>query len=123
MKPLSVNQWIAVAVALFIVILFIVLGSPLDLFSTQSDSSMQSETMTTDPNAGMQADGTLSNPGDLDAMGNLGQQGTSSPASASTTPSATELQITDTAVGTGAEVKAGDTVTVNYVGKFTNGQV
>jgi FKBP-type peptidyl-prolyl cis-trans isomerase len=35
----------------------------------------------------------------------------------------TELMIKDIVVGTGAEAKSGDTVTVNYVGKLTNGTV
>jgi len=32
------------------------------------------------------------------------------------------LQMQDITVGTGAEVKSGDTVTVNYLGTLTNGQ-
>ena len=42
-----------------------------------------------------------------------------------TAPSAdvTQLQITDEVVGTGAEAKAGDSITVNYVGSLTNGTV
>ena len=36
---------------------------------------------------------------------------------------ATELQSTDEVVGTGAVAQAGDTVTVKYVGAFTNGTV
>lgn len=39
-----------------------------------------------------------------------------STSSTGTTPPVTKLQITDTKVGTGAEVKAGDNVTVNYTG-------
>src|SRR3989344_1625555 len=35
----------------------------------------------------------------------------------------TELTITDSAVGTGAEAKAGDIVTVNYVGMLPDGTV
>lgn len=35
----------------------------------------------------------------------------------------TELQSTDETVGTGATAETGDTVTVNYVGSFTNGTV
>lgn len=34
-----------------------------------------------------------------------------------------QLKITDTVVGTGEVAKAGDKVTVNYVGAFTNGKV
>lgn len=40
-----------------------------------------------------------------------------------TTGPVTELQIQDTKVGTGAEVKSGQTVTVNYTGMLTNGTV
>ncbi len=35
----------------------------------------------------------------------------------------TELKIEDEVVGTGAEAKAGNTVTVQYVGQLTNGQI
>lgn len=35
----------------------------------------------------------------------------------------TELKIEDEVVGTGAEAKAGNTVTVQYVGALTNGQI
>ena len=39
------------------------------------------------------------------------------------TENADQLQITDETVGAGAEAAAGDTVTVNYVGSFTDGKV
>lgn len=39
------------------------------------------------------------------------------------TTSATQLQMTDEIVGTGAVAAVGDTVTVNYVGAFTNGTI
>ncbi len=39
------------------------------------------------------------------------------------TENVTSLQVTDETVGTGATAAAGDTVTVNYVGSLTNGQV
>ncbi len=42
---------------------------------------------------------------------------------ATSTGSTETLGIIDTKVGTGKEAKAGDTITVNYTGKFTNGQV
>lgn len=35
----------------------------------------------------------------------------------------TELTVTDTVIGTGAEAKAGDTVTMNYVGMLPDGTV
>lgn len=42
---------------------------------------------------------------------------------APTTAATAGLQITDVVMGTGTEAVAGDTVTVNYVGSFPNGQV
>ena len=39
------------------------------------------------------------------------------------TENATQLQITDEVIGTGAVAAAGDSVTVNYVGSLTNGTV
>ncbi len=55
-----------------------------------------------------------------------GQKSASPKQSASSANSATTadgLQVTDVTVGTGAVAEAGDTVTVNYVGSFPNGQV
>ena len=43
------------------------------------------------------------------------------PAAPAQGDAATELQIKDTVVGTGAEAKAGDTVTVNYTGWLEDG--
>lgn len=43
------------------------------------------------------------------------------PACGSTSPSDGTLGIQDTVIGTGATVVSGDTVTVSYVGKLTNG--
>jgi len=40
-----------------------------------------------------------------------------------TPPSSPKLKIKDVVVGKGAKAKAGDTVTVNYTGKLTNGTV
>lgn len=52
---------------------------------------------------------------------------TSTTVSTTTTTMSTEntdqLQVLDEVVGTGATAEAGDTVTVNYVGSFTNGSV
>lgn len=51
-----------------------------------------------------------------------------SPSDTTNNPSAmepvpTELTITDEVIGTGAEAKTGNTVTVNYVGQLTDGSV
>jgi FKBP-type peptidyl-prolyl cis-trans isomerase len=48
---------------------------------------------------------------------------TTSPTQTMSIENPTDLQITDTVVGTGATAVAGDTVTVQYVGALTNGQV
>lgn len=51
---------------------------------------------------------------------------TKSPSSPTPTPTigpVTELKIEDTKVGTGTEVKSGNTVTVNYTGRLINGAV
>lgn len=53
----------------------------------------------------------------LALVGTLAACGTASPAD----PSSQPLGITDLVVGTGATVVNGDTVTVNYVGTFTDG--
>lgn len=39
------------------------------------------------------------------------------------TENVTQLQITDEVVGTGAAAATGDSVTVNYIGSFTNGTI
>lgn len=58
------------------------------------------------------------------------QQNSASPASLQAQPAptmesqqVTQLSIKDEVVGTGAEAKSGDTVTVNYVGSLLNGKV
>ncbi|HVO13331.1 MAG TPA: FKBP-type peptidyl-prolyl cis-trans isomerase [Vicinamibacteria bacterium] len=47
--------------------------------------------------------------------------GSSSDSTPTTTPSTQELVIQDLVVGTGPVATTGDTLTVNYVGRFTNG--
>ncbi len=50
---------------------------------------------------------------------------TTQPTSTTTTPigNATQLQVTDEIIGTGATAEDGDSVTVNYVGSLTDGTV
>lgn len=64
----------------------------------------------------------------LSPFGSLDVQEASAPTTneLTTTPmdeQVTELQITDLSEGSGEAAVAGDTVTVNYVGSLTNGQV
>lgn len=85
---------IAVALAVVVVALFFIFPG----FSPFSRSVDESAQVTTNPNA-QTASTTMP------------------------TENATELQVTDEVVGTGATAAAGDTVTVNYVGSLTNGTV
>lgn len=54
--------------------------------------------------------------------GNEAESTSSTGSSASTQSQASGLKIEDIKVGTGAEAKAGDTVTVHYTGTLTNGK-
>jgi len=84
MKPTQTG--IAVALALFIVVMFFVLPGNSPFSATPSQLTTQDQiTMPTE--------------------------------------SVTQLQVTDTTVGTGAVAAAGDSITVNYVGSLTNGTV
>ncbi|MCX6786473.1 MAG: FKBP-type peptidyl-prolyl cis-trans isomerase [Candidatus Kaiserbacteria bacterium] len=88
---------IAVALALAVVIFFFVFnGMSLFSISTQPSQEVTIETATT----------TNSN------------APTTMP-----TENVTQLQVTDEVVGTGAVAAVGNSVTVNYVGSFTNGTV
>ena len=97
MKPTQTG--IAVALALAVVVLFFILpglspfGSP-----APSNGTVTEATTTTATNA-QTASTTMP------------------------TDTTNQLQIIDESVGTGAAAAAGDTVTVNYVGAFTNGTV
>ena len=94
MKPTQTG--IAVALALAVVALFFILPG-LPLFGSAA------------PSNGAITEATTSN-----------DQTASSTMPIDTT---NQLQIIDESVGTGAAAAAGDTVTVNYVGAFTNGTV
>jgi len=74
--------------------------------------------------------GAPTGPASADQTQTMATSSDSNPASASQGAPApipqqlpTSLTATDQVVGTGAEAKAGDTVTVNYVGMLPNGQV
>jgi FKBP-type peptidyl-prolyl cis-trans isomerase len=100
MKKLSRNEWIAVAIAIIVVGLFLWPVFSNSLNSTQSAQSVgqaasdDSSTATTN-NVTTSIQNTMAN----------------------------QLQIQDTTVGTGATAAAGDTVSVLYVGKLTDGKV
>lgn len=77
-----------------------------------SDDESANTTSTTAPSAG----GTTKEQGsgkDDAVLSEIEQRGKPTPAA---TEPATELQVTDDVVGTGAEVEPGDTVTVHYTG-------
>jgi FKBP-type peptidyl-prolyl cis-trans isomerase len=94
---------IAVACAVIVAIAFLFFGpSLLGLFNhaAQSNSLTSTTTNMTDQNTPASSTNSLNVPANV-----------------------TELMGKDVVVGTGAEAKAGDKVTVNYVGMLTNGQV
>jgi peptidylprolyl isomerase len=99
MQTLSKNEWIAVAVGVVVVVFF--LGARLFMSFTSNNSNVatvNSVTENTNKNMNKNIEAT------------------------STVP-ATGLIIKNVVVGTGAEAKAGDLVTVNYTGKFADGKV
>ena len=92
-------QWLAVAVALIVVVFFFVLGNQFSLFA---------------PAEPQEATVAQSNQ-------NKNMQETNSQSDQAQYPAG--LGVVDEKVGSGESAKAGDTVTVNYTGKFTDGKV
>ena len=97
MQTLSKNEWVAVVVGIAVAVFF--LGARFFMSFTNSNSNVANVNSATEN------------------TNNMNQN-----TQASTTP-ATGLIIKDTVVGTGAEAKSGDLVTVNYTGKFADGKV
>lgn len=94
MNKITRNQWIAVAVALVVVgVGYVAGGSLFSMFGNSDESNM--------------------------SMNN--DQMTANTSDAMVPPAG--LEITDVTVGTGAEAKSGNTVTLNYTGAFTDGQI
>ena len=98
MKPTQTG--IAVALALVVVIIFFVFPglSPLQI-GRQNNTAMKTSTTTVSTTTTQTASTTM------------------------TIENSNQLQITDESIGTGAVAAVGDTVTVNYVGAFTDGKV
>ncbi len=109
-KKEKVAVWIAVVVA---VVVFVYAG----LVFNNGESQNQLPTLDTNSNdnTGIQVEGTASSTATT-TLNQLPQTTNNM-----TTTQSDGLVITDEVVGTGAEAKAGDTVTVNYTGTFTNG--
>ena len=100
MNTLSKKEWIAVAVAIFVVIFF--LGARFFMaFTKQAPAVSENNTAL---NATSTTENTTQNTNNMNQNTN-------------------GLVIKDTVVGTGAVAKSGDLVTVNYTGKFANGKV
>ena len=119
MRPLSRNEWIGIVAGICVVAGFFIFGSLNFLSSQDALTEGQSPTPTMQNNTS-DAGGTYpagqapdtANPAATGAAQQMAPAGTSG-----------GLQVQDTTLGTGATAEAGDTVTVNYTGMFTNGQV
>lgn len=106
---------VAVTLAVVIAVAFLFFG-PAILTPFQSSESSQTETV------------TATTTSMTDESGNpvtVGAPGAASSGSSATTqaPLPKTLTVTDKVLGTGAEAKAGDTVTMNYVGMLPDGTV
>lgn len=101
------NAWIAVAVSIVVVGFLLFGDSAVSMFNSAQDigASSQTPVTTMDTNTNSQPQATDSQP----------------QAPVQTAP-VTTLQIKDTVIGTGAEAKTGNLITVHYVGTLTNGQ-
>jgi len=106
----TVSTGIAVALALVIVAFF--------FFPGLSPFRIQAPTEQTDQNTAAAAAATA-----LDIASTTGPSAVTNQPTTMPSQEITTLQIKDTVVGTGVAAKAGDTVTVNYVGMLTNGKV
>jgi FKBP-type peptidyl-prolyl cis-trans isomerase len=95
---------IAVAVALVVIIFFFIFNG-MSLFS-KSATSQNAPVVASTTSTGSQ-------PSQNASAGTAGQA----------VANATQLQVTDEVVGTGATAETGDTVTVQYVGSLANGTV
>jgi peptidylprolyl isomerase len=100
---------IAVGIAVVVAVVLLFFGQKIfSLFTTSNALSSEQLTATTTMETTSTGDQTNS------ASDSMQPQTVANP---------TQLETKDIVVGTGAEAKAGDTVTVQYVGKLTNGTV
>ncbi len=107
MPETSKNKWIAVVVALVIVALFFgafFIYSFTNKSPSMTDTSLETQSQPVEP-----VDSLTNNPNSLTTT------------TMTTTQEPTKLVIEDERIGTGAEAKAGQQVSVNYVGTLTDG--
>jgi peptidylprolyl isomerase len=106
---------VAIAIAVVVAVAFVFFGSHIfSFFGTPKNQAVTDSATTT----ATQQVATTTN---QNTMTTTDSNSTVPPATPSANP--TSLGIHDITVGTGAEAKVGDNVTVNYVGKLTNGTV
>lgn len=98
MNPIQTG--IAVALALAVIAIFFIMPGFSPFGSYQSRPSEEAQTLPTQ-----------------------GQQEQSTMPTNTNTQEITQLMMNDTVVGTGAVAEAGDTVTVKYAGRLTNGKI
>ncbi len=114
MNTLKQNEWVAVAVGIVVVASFLLfpnlisrfVGGAASVKEADNASSIDDPSLSVEQETPMIADGALA--------GNLNE-----PTMITT---ASGLILNDVKIGTGPEVKSGDTVTVHYVGTFTDGK-